>query len=239
MLDVLPESRRGRRRATTSGVISALVHVGVICAVAYASGAEPANPPAPPDGHIPVVYEPPPDGGDRAAPPEEIPPPDRCDCVPVPQPSRDAPSPAAPVDIPPTLPPAGVDTGGLVNWEIERNRAAVNGRAGGVASSGSTDAPLDNHYADKPALALEGNPAPRYPEMLRVAGVAGSVTMRFVIDTTGRVIPRTAEARHSDHDLFTAAVLAVLPRSRYLPAEANGQKVRVLVDQRFEFRLEP
>ena len=235
MLNVLPESRRVRRRGTTSGVISAAVHVGIIAAVAYASGAEPPRPPADPGREREVVYrnEPKPAEPRRTEPRPSAPTAPASPTVPQPA----GPVAVPPIEVPPSLPPIGDPLGELVTRDSAR--VSVNGGGPGDDSRGAgADSPLPNEYADKPALGVEGNPTPRYPDLLRAAGVRGSVVMRFVIDTTGRVAARTVEARHSDDELFTAAVRAVLPRMRFLPAEANGRKVPVLVEQRFEFRLE-
>jgi periplasmic protein TonB len=78
---------------------------------------------------------------------------------------------------------------------------------------------------------------PRYPDQLRAAGVTGRVVVRLVVDTMGRVEPASVVIRESSHDLFAQAVRAVLPSLRFVPAEAGGRKVRMLVDLPFEFRL--
>ena len=99
-------------------------------------------------------------------------------------------------------------------------------------------APMSVGQVDKPAIQLPGNPRPVYPEMLRTAGVEGSALMRFVIDTTGAVEPRSIVVARADHELFGAAVKSVLLKSRFLPAEATGRKVRMLVEQRFDFAID-
>ena len=236
MLNVLPESRRASRRATRSGVISVAVHGALVAAVAYASGAEPPPPPpAVPDTVI--HFQPPLDVPQRPRRPEA---PVRADV----EADRFAPAtmpPTAPVDpgiVPEGIPPIDVPLGPVfardsAHISVIGSPAAVNGKATGPGAQ------LRNEYADRPALALADNPAPRYPEPLRTAAVSGSVVMRFIIDTTGRVRMATLQALRSDHELFTAAVRAALPRMRFLAAEDNGRRVPVLVEQRFEFRLEP
>jgi protein TonB len=67
--------------------------------------------------------------------------------------------------------------------------------------------------------------------------VTGRVVVRLVVDTVGRVEPATITIRESSHDLFTQAVRAILPALRFVPAEAGGRRVRMLVDIPFEFRL--
>lgn len=106
------------------------------------------------------------------------------------------------------------------------------------ASPGSADGPRWAAQVEKIALPLPGNPVPAYPGILRTAGIEGSVTLRFVIDTAGVVEPGSAVVVRSDHELFTAATLRALPTHRFLPAEVGGRKVRMLVEQRFEFAID-
>jgi periplasmic protein TonB len=67
--------------------------------------------------------------------------------------------------------------------------------------------------------------------------MTGRVVVRLIVDTVGRVEPASVVIRESSHDLFAQAVRAVLPSLRFVPAEAGGRKVRMLVDLPFEFRL--
>ena len=78
---------------------------------------------------------------------------------------------------------------------------------------------------------------PRYPDNLRTAGVAGRVVVRFVVDTTGHVDMASTQVLESTHDLFTRAVLDVLPSLRFVPAETNGRRVRSLAEMPFDFVL--
>jgi protein TonB len=91
---------------------------------------------------------------------------------------------------------------------------------------------------DKPAIALAGNPSPRYPEILRRANVRGEVVVQIVIDTTGLADMATLRIVSSDHPLLTDAVVAALPRARFLPAETGGRKVRMWAVQSFVFDIE-
>ena len=63
----------------------------------------------------------------------------------------------------------------------------------------------------------------------------GQVRVRFVIDTTGALDPRTVRIVASTDERFTRAVRAVLPRLRFLPAESGGTKVAALSEQSFAF----
>jgi periplasmic protein TonB len=101
----------------------------------------------------------------------------------------------------------------------------------------SGDQPATAAMVDRVAAML-APPRPRYPDQLRAAGVTGRVVVRLVVDTIGRVELASIVIREASHDLFTQAVRAVLPSLRFVPAEAGGRKVRMLVDLPFEFRLQ-
>jgi TonB family protein len=92
---------------------------------------------------------------------------------------------------------------------------------------------------DKQAVAYPDNPAPRYPQMLRTAGVEGAVLAQFVVDTAGHPMLDTFKVLKSTHDLFTQAVRDALPTLRFSPAEIGGRKVRQLVQMPFPFTIKP
>ena len=106
-----------------------------------------------------------------------------------------------------------------------------------TGSSGSINGPRWAAQVEKVALPLPGNSVPAYPGALRSAGMEGGVTLRFVIDTAGAVERGSAVVIRSDHELFASAALRALATHRFLPAEVGGMKVRMLVEQRFEFAI--
>ena len=85
---------------------------------------------------------------------------------------------------------------------------------------------------------VPGTGVPRYPDILRSAGVEGEVLAQFVVDTTGRVELNTYKTIRKSHDLFEAALRSALPNMRFLPAEVGGRKVKQLVQQPFVFALQ-
>ena len=82
-----------------------------------------------------------------------------------------------------------------------------------------------------------GSTPPRYPEVLRVAGIEGRVIARFIVDQDGRVEEGSIELASSDNQLFEAAVRFALGRMHFIPAETAGKKVRQLVEMPFVFTL--
>ncbi len=86
--------------------------------------------------------------------------------------------------------------------------------------------------------ALDGrSPLPRYPQMLRDAGVEGMVRLRFVVDTAGHVEAASVQVIDATHPAFIDAVRAILPRLRFTPARVDHRAVRQLVEIPLQFRL--
>lgn len=81
-----------------------------------------------------------------------------------------------------------------------------------------------------------GGDTPKYPELLRNAGIAGEVMLEFVIDTAGRVEMGSARVVSSTHQLFNAPALAVLGSWRFRPARIGGMPVRARVHFPLHFR---
>jgi protein TonB len=84
---------------------------------------------------------------------------------------------------------------------------------------------------------LEDPVPPRYPEVLRRAGVEGDVVVQFVVDTTGRIDMSAIQVMRSTHDAFTAAVRETLAKLRFAPATTGERKIRALAVMPFHFTL--
>ena len=81
-------------------------------------------------------------------------------------------------------------------------------------------------------------PPPRYPEMLRQAGVEGIVLLEFVIDTSGRVPEESVKILQSTNRAFEAPARNVIVRSLYRAGRVRGVPVRVLVQQQIGFTIQ-
>lgn len=88
---------------------------------------------------------------------------------------------------------------------------------------------------ERTAWPVEDNPHPRYPDQMQRQGVEASFLVQFVVDSTGRVDAKTLDFPKTTHPAFLKAVRDALLRSRYLPAELAGIRVRQLVQQQFTF----
>lgn len=80
-------------------------------------------------------------------------------------------------------------------------------------------------------------PPPEYPDRLRRLGVEGSVIVRVVVDTSGRVEPASVTVLRATHPELVAPVRRALVRALFRPARVHGRAVRVLVEIPFAFRL--
>ena len=143
----------------------------------------------------------------------------------------------APVNIPDVLP--NIDLSKKVTNEADfTGKGAQGGREKGIVGA----APVENqtyfeYQVEKPVMAVPGSPTPRYPDILKSAGVEGEVVVAFVVDTTGRADVSSLKILKSTHELFSAAVRTALPTMRFLPAEVGGKKVKQLVQQPFVFNI--
>lgn len=81
------------------------------------------------------------------------------------------------------------------------------------------------------------HPMPRYPAVLRQAGIEGRVMVETVLDTLGRAEPALARVVSSPHPMFDPEALAVVTASRYQPARVRGQAVRVRIRVPISFEI--
>ncbi|MEP6833101.1 MAG: TonB family protein [Gemmatimonas sp.] len=97
---------------------------------------------------------------------------------------------------------------------------------------------LSDRQVDRQVTILSGYRTPRYPEMLRAAGIEETLNATFVVDTTGRVEAGSLEIPTAQHAQFISAVREALANARFRPAEAQGRRVRQRVVQAFVFSLQ-
>ncbi|HEY2850825.1 MAG TPA: TonB family protein [Gemmatimonadaceae bacterium] len=143
----------------------------------------------------------------------------------------------APVNIPDVLPDIDL-TKKVTNEADFTGKGAAGGRDKGVVGAPPSENQTYFEYqVEKPVMPAPGSPSPRYPDILKSAGVEGEVVVSFTVDTTGRVLMSTLNILKSTHELFAAAVRSALPTMRFLPAEVGGKKVKQLVQQPFVFNI--
>jgi protein TonB len=236
MFNELIESKPKKQRSPGSAAFSLVLHTVLIVGAVYATSRADEIVEKVRDEKVEFVEEVKPK--DEPPPPEEKAPPPP-DVAAAPPPPKGFQVLTAPIEIPTVIP--DIDLTKSITNEADFSGVGV---AGGVAkgvvggTAPVTDAPLYEFQVEKPALAVAGAGSPTYPSVLKSANVQGRVTATFVVDTSGRAEPGTFKALESDHELFTAAVRTALPRMRFIPAEVGGRKVKMWVQQAFEFRLD-
>ena len=81
--------------------------------------------------------------------------------------------------------------------------------------------------------------APVYPQILKMAGVSGRITLSYVVDTAGAVDTATIRVITTTHDLLVAPPRRAASACRYRPALRAGVHLRARVLRRFTFEPPP
>lgn len=237
MLTVLLESRTARPRHVGGTLFSALAHGAMVAAVVALTLPDRGSATAAPDVHpttVTFVRTPTaPTAPSRVAPKSPSPP----DASSRP----DLPTIDVPLITPTTIPPVDVSVPVTTSDQLvigQRMTAFTTGvTVPGSVVNGAGGA-SDASAVDRPPRIIGRVIEPRYPAVLRSAGVQGHVLAEFVVDTTGRAELASLRFPELANPLFGDAVREVLARYRFTPGEIAGQKVRTRVAMPFEFRLE-
>ena len=238
LFTTLPESSPAgcRRRRTPSGlVVSVALHGAAIALAVVATAGPGRTSQASPDDEHHFIWV-----------PQEVPPsPPSTDAGPARRASvgaprradRATPGPIShPIDFDPsTLPAIETPPGGAIGepWDTPTEAPGTSSADAGPIVGNPV---LGGRQVEVEAALLRGA-TPRYPAMLRDAGTEGRVTLRFVVDTSGRVESASVRVVASTDELFATAARATLPTLRFSPARAGGRPVRQLVELPFEFRM--
>ncbi|HEX5074841.1 MAG TPA: energy transducer TonB [Gemmatimonadaceae bacterium] len=236
MFNNLLESKPKKERRGGGTVTSIVVHSILVGLAVYATANAAIRNEKPKQEKIDFVETP----KDEPPPPkEEPPPPPPPDVVVAPPPPKGFQVLTAPVEIPDVIP--DIDLSKKVTDEADFSGKGV---AGGVAKGVEggkavvqSDQPYFEFQVEKPVVPAPGSVAPRYPDMLRQAGVEGEVLAQFVVDTTGKAEPGSLKILKSSHDMFVQSVKNALPQMKFIPAEVGGKKVKQLVQQPFTFSI--
>jgi len=145
----------------------------------------------------------------------------------------------APTDIPKDIPPVDLE-----QKPFDPKDFTGKGAEGGLASGivGGTG-PVDvagvvytEGQLDDPVQPIS-IPTPRYPPVLQSAGIAGSVDVQYVVDTTGHTEPSSFKVMKSTHPAFAEPAKEAILKGVFKPAKFKGQPVRQLVQQRISFKV--
>jgi protein TonB len=235
MFNNLIESQAQKQKRLGGSVTSIIIHTAVVVALVIVtknSGIINEKTKEEKVDFVEVKDEPKPPEPEKAPPPP--------DAVVAPPPPKGFQVLTAPIEIPNVIP--DIDLSKKVTDEADFSGKGVaggiaKGVEGGKGPVPQGDQPYFDFQVEKPVVMAPGAQGPQYPDMLRTAGIEGTVLAQFVVDTTGRAEMSTFKVLKSDNDLFSNAVKNALQRMRFLPAEVGGRKVKQLVQQPFQFSL--
>lgn len=222
MFEVLIGSRAVHRVGGSRSLVVAALHGIVIVAATRATRAAPPPPPPPKVDTTVFVL-------DRA---------------PVPTSALSSAEPGGAVEMPGDLPPVPLTAPAGIPplllgppmvpsrlWDRNPSPSAQTAGPGRQEGSAWLEAEVD-----QPAVPIR-QPSPRYPPILREAGIEGRVELEFVIDTSGRVEEASLRVVSHSADGFDAAAIESISRSLFVPARVKGQAVRQRARQSIAFRI--
>ena len=139
-----------------------------------------------------------------------------------------------PVDIPPPQQNQHFDAADFSGVGVE----------GGVGSGvvGGTGVVTDQPYMEavveeRPETIQSTCIQARYPEILRTAGIEGTVMLEFIIDTLGRAERNSIRIVRSPQAAFDGPAKEVVLSCRYHPGRISGRAVRVRVQLPIMFSI--
>ena len=235
MFNNLLESKPKKEKRGGGTVTSIVVHSILVGLAVYATANAAIRNEKPKQEKIDFVETP----KDQPPPKEEPPPPPPPDVVVAPPPPKGFQVLTAPVEIPDVIP--DIDLSKKVTDENDfSGKGVAGGTSKGVEGGKAvvqSDQPYFEFQVEKPVVPAPGSISPRYPDMLRQAGVEGEVLAQFVVDTTGKAEPGSLKILKSSHDMFVQSVKNALPQMKFIPAEVGGRRVKQLVQQPFTFSI--
>jgi len=139
---------------------------------------------------------------------------------------------AVPTQIPTDIPP--VDLQERFDPKDYSGSGVEGGRANGIVVDG-TEVYAEAVVEERPALLSA--PPPVYPALLRQARIQGRVIVRAIIDTTGRVEPRSVRIIKSPSPAFDQPTKDWVMKALFRPARMHGQAVRAFINLPVDYSL--
>ena len=141
-----------------------------------------------------------------------------------------------PVDIPPPQQNQHFDAADFSGVGV------AGGVAGGVVGGTGpvvTDQPyMEAVVEERPEVISGSCIPPRYPEILKQAGIEGHIMVEFIIDTLGRAERGSLRVvQNGGQQLFEAPAKEAVQSCRFRPGRISGRAVRVRVQQPINFQI--
>jgi protein TonB len=142
-----------------------------------------------------------------------------------------------PTNIPINIPPPSANTS--FNAADFSGVGVEGGVAKGINTTGPvvrTDQPYLESVVEERPERVSG-PMPRYPEILKQAGIDGHVVVEAIIDTTGHAERGSIRILSSTNQLFEQPAKECLAATLFKPGKIAGRAVRVRIQQPFNFSV--
>jgi protein TonB len=231
VFDTLIESKKTTRYGggSAAGVISIIFHSAVITGAVYATLHA---------GEVRRAVVRAFDITQMAQAKKEPPPPPKTEIATVAPPPKGFQTLAIPTNIPINIPPPSQNTSfNAADFSgIGVEGGIARGVVGGTGPVIRTDQPYLESVVEERPDRISG-PVPRYPEILRQAGIDGRVLLEFVVDTTGHVERGSLKVLSSTNQLFNQPAIEAVAASLYRPGRIAGRAVRVRVQQPLNFQI--
>jgi len=141
-----------------------------------------------------------------------------------------------PVSVPTSIPPIDLaqrfDPRDYTGVGLERPADVAGARAAAV---GPGQAWIEAAVDEKPEIVW--SPPLKYPDLLRAAGLEGSVLVEVIIDADGKPEPASLRIVHSTHQAFEPPARDVVLKTVYRAGRVGGEAVRVLVNVPVSFSI--
>jgi len=168
---------------------------------------------------------------------KEEPPPPKQELATVVAPPKGFQTLSMPTNIPINIPPPSANTN--FNAADFSGVGVEGGVARGIQTTGPvvrTDQPyLESVVEERPERI--GGPPPRYPEILKQAGIDGHVMVEAIIDTTGHAERGSIRILSSTNQLFEQPSREAVAASVFRPGKISGRAVRVRVQVPINFGI--
>ena len=142
-----------------------------------------------------------------------------------------------PTNIPINIPPPSTNTS--FNAADFSGVGVEGGVARGLATTGPavrTDQPYLESVVEERPERVSG-PLPKYPEILKQAGIEGRVVVEAIIDTTGHAERGSIKVLSSTNQLFEQPARECIAATVFRPGKIAGRSVRVRIQQPFNFAV--
>lgn len=222
MFDVLIESNRksNKKGFFGMGFVSVVVHSVLIAGAVYATlGAGEANTGPTVDTMMVFVNE------QQEQKQEEPPPLVQLDVL------KGFQTVVAPTEIPTEIPPINLQE------HFDPKDYSGTGVEGGVAGGFDPSGVFNEAVVEERPEVLSA-PNPPYPELLRQAGITGTVMLEGIVDTLGRAEPGSIKVVSSPNVGFNQPAVTTMQKALFRPARVRGRAVRVLIRLPIVFKLE-